>query len=432
MIRRRLLIPLLCCGALSSAQQTELRLNPELGEEAAAAMQATDVSAYPFVRTSANEIVLNGADWEPLRRAFAAADSQVVSIVHIGDSHVQAEGNTSRTRRALQLRFGSAGRGLVAPLRLAGTNAPADCSITSASRFAVSRLMKADKPAGMGMSGVAIDPATERFELSVSAGQPFDRVRIHSVGPNNVEVDNVADGLMAAYISPADNVTEILLTRAVDAASLQLRAAAGTSVTALELLRGSHGVEYSAIGNNGATFGSYAAIPAFGEAVSRLRPDLVVLSLGTNEAFGRMSDDAMRGAVASLVDEIRRHNPDALFLLTTPQECYRRTYGYARRRKGQRRRRRTTGHAVNTNVPRMRRAILDYAADNGIAVWDWYDISGGTGAAAKWLTHKLMNKDRIHLTWDGYHLQGELLGDALMRQILSKPTENEVDDESVR
>lgn len=135
MIRRRLLIPLLCCAALSSAQQTELRLNPELGEEAAAAVQATDVSAYPFVRTSANDIVLNGADWEPLRRAFAAADSQVVSIVHIGDSHVQAEGNTSRTRRALQLRFGSAGRGLVAPLRLAGTNAPADYSITSASRL---------------------------------------------------------------------------------------------------------------------------------------------------------------------------------------------------------------------------------------------------------------------------------------------------------
>lgn len=429
----RLLILLLLhamCAAIT-AQQADLRLNPELGEESSVP-KTVDLSDFPFIRAEANEIRLNSADWGPLLKDLEAADSGIVSIVHIGDSHVQPEGNTSRTRRALQRQFGSAGRGLVAPLRLAGTNAPTDYTIRSESRFATSRLMKPDRAVAVGMSGVAIRPLSQRFSLHVEAEYPFDRVRVHSVGDTGVEVSGVDGGLMAAYVSPVQGVTEVLLTRAVTDANLHLRAPSGTSVTALELLRGGHGVEYSAIGNNGAMFSSYAAIPGFGRAVSALHPRLIVLSLGTNEAFGRMTSDAMRSSIDALVEELRDANPAALFLLTTPQECYRRSYTYSRRRKG-RRRRRLAGYSVNGNVRRMRDIILDYAADKRIAVWDWYDISGGDSSAAKWLAAGLMNKDRIHLTWPGYHLQGELLADALIRQILSKHNEhNTVDDESVR
>lgn len=430
MIRGILLLLVLAVALPQAAQQTELRLNPELGEEAVRSV--INVSAYPFVKAACNDVQLNGADWSALRRQFEAADSQIVSIVHIGDSHVQSEGNTSRVRGALQSRFGSAGRGLVSPLRLAGTNSPSDYSLRSETRLTSSRLMKKPWNAGMGMTGVAIAPAGERLSLMVSARQPFDRLRIHSVGDAEVEPTSVDGGLMAAYISPVSNVTEVLLTRAVTEATLHLRVPSGTSVCALELIRGDYGVEYSAIGNNGATFSAYSSIQGFGASVARLRPSLIVISLGTNEAFGRFDETEIRGNVASLIEELRRQNPEAVFLLTTPQECYRRRYTYTRRHKG-RRRRRVSSYAVNPNIERVREVILDYAAEHHIAVWDWYEISGGEGSVTRWLTHGLMNKDRIHLTWDGYHLQGDMLADALMRELLKKTSENNPDDaESVR
>src|SRR5512133_267315 len=53
-------------------------------------------------------------------------ETNQVSILHIGDSHIQADFLTREIRKNLQLRFGNAGRGLVFPLRVAGTNEPND------------------------------------------------------------------------------------------------------------------------------------------------------------------------------------------------------------------------------------------------------------------------------------------------------------------
>jgi hypothetical protein len=59
-------------------------------------------------------------------RALEAGLRPRVSVVHIGDSHIQADWFTGYVRRALQRRFGRAGRGLVFPYRAAGTHGPAE------------------------------------------------------------------------------------------------------------------------------------------------------------------------------------------------------------------------------------------------------------------------------------------------------------------
>ena len=42
-------------------------------------------------------------------------------------------------------------------------------------------------------------------------------------------------------------------------------------------------------------------------------------------------------------------------------------------------------------------------------------MAGSEGAIARWYEAGLANSDRIHLTHEGYRLQGELLCDALIR-----------------
>ncbi|MDE6082218.1 MAG: lipase, partial [Muribaculaceae bacterium] len=51
--------------------------------------------------------------------------------------------------------------------------------------------------------------------------------------------------------------------------------------------------------------------------------------------------------------------------------------------------------------------------ENHIPVYDWYEVAGGDGASTLWIENGLMNTDRIHNTFAGYDLQGDLLYNAL-------------------
>lgn len=61
--------------------------------------------------------------------------------------------------------------------------------------------------------------------------------------------------------------------------------------------------------------------------------------------------------------------------------------------------------------------IVDYASDNNIPLYDWYEIAGGKGSSPKWIADRTINTDRIHLTMAGYRLQGNLFADALIEAI---------------
>lgn len=182
---------------------------------------------------------------------------------------------------------------------------------------------------------------------------------------------------------------------------------------------------YHAIGNNGATYDSYNRIGSVGLGINPLQPDLVIISLGTNEAFGRADYSGFKRSVNQLVSNIRLANPDALLLLTTPMECHKSVTSKKKvrvrnkRRKGRKATYRTVtkttrSYAVNRNIAPLRQAILDYGKANGIAVYDWYEVAGGDGASASWISSDLFAKDRVHHTQKGYNLEGRLLYDAIM------------------
>lgn len=46
-------------------------------------------------------------------------------------------------------------------------------------------------------------------------------------------------------------------------------------------------------------------------------------------------------------------------------------------------------YKTNTAIARVRNIILDYARENHIAVYDWYEVAGGEGASTKWITDGL-------------------------------------------
>ncbi|MDE5917889.1 MAG: hypothetical protein K2H05_00070, partial [Duncaniella sp.] len=197
------------------------------------------------------------------------------------------------------------------------------------------------------------------------------------------------------------------------------------TVFGASLSGGRPGVYYHAIGNNGAAYETYNRIGNVGAGISPLKPDLVIISLGTNEAFGKLDTRAFTRSVDRLVKNIRTANPDALILLTTPQECQRsvtttkKVRVKTKARKGRKARYKTVNrssrsYAVNKNIAPLRQAIMDYGKENGIAVYDWYSVAGGSGSSSIWISNGLFAGDRVHHTRKGYNLEGRLVYEALL------------------
>lgn len=96
--------------------------------------------------------------------------------------------------------------------------------------------------------------------------------------------------------------------------------------------------------------------------------------------------------------------PASVLLLTTPMEHCRRI-----RSKGR------TYRKPNPNACAMRECILRQAALYRLPVWDFYAAAGGDGAMGRWADLGIANADRVHLSREGYRLQGKLFYDAIMK-----------------
>lgn len=139
---------LLMCGFTSHSQTVdpdadsdiETRENPVIDVDNADDTELVSIPAY--IKLNRNHVILNGANWSQLRNAMSKVGTHPVSIVHIGDSHLQADIATGHVRRSLQMDHGNAGRGLIAPLKMSGTNQPSDYTFASTMSWNAAKLMK--------------------------------------------------------------------------------------------------------------------------------------------------------------------------------------------------------------------------------------------------------------------------------------------------
>lgn len=403
------------------ADDTDIRLSPEL-EPSPKTNRLVNSRNYPFLNLAADTLIMNGADWSALAQLMRNSGDTIVHIVHIGDSHIQAEGSTSVLRSCFQNHYGSAGRGLITPFRIAGTNQPVDYQITSPSRFTTAKLLKQPWPVDMGFTGISVSPTEQRYSITLStssvdgAEQDFTIVRIFITGkfPKIAKLTDEQGRNAAFSILDSEGTLSIFIHEPVTAATIHFVSTGKCAIHGFMLENQMTGVLYSAIGNNGATYSSYNSIGSFAADLRPLSPHLFIISLGTNEAFGTTSADMLYQNIEMLVTSLRAQHPGAQFLLTTPAECQRSKW--VRTGKGKRRKR-TRSYSVNANVAKMRTAILKYGADHSIPVFDFYAVAGGAGSSDKWIKAELMRSDRIHYSWDGYALIGRLLFDAMRQRL---------------
>lgn len=349
-------------------------------------------------------------------RALELGQLNKVRVVHIGDSHIQADVLTGEVRHLLQDRFGDAGRGLLFPYQVAGTNAPADLRSNSPNTWKVKRNVFPDIPLPVGVSGITLRTFQPDFLLTLGLNKtfygtisPFDKVTVFSgYGTHHSLVRVKGQAYMSRML--LGTTDEPVSTLMVEAYLPNL-----TTTLTLEGYKGApnqtqftfyglsveksqeRGVLYHSIGVNGAQFKHYNQSRYFIHQLKALKPDLVILSLGTNEiTSGGFGPASFGREVLSLVTSIRNQIPGADILLTTPPDVLRRRSEPIKEAK-------IAGET-----------LMQVAKEQGLACWDLLEVMGGTGAMKSWYAQGLASEDRVHFSYKGYRLQGELFFQALM------------------
>lgn len=153
--------------------------------------------------------------------------------------------------------------------------------------------------------------------------------------------------------------------------------------------------------------------------VASERPDLVIISFGTNEAHAaNLNERDHAETMQTLTDRIRERCPAVCFLFTTPPGSYisQRTGSYTVGRGRRRRTRYTTTKIPNQNTAAVARSIVNFCHTRHIAVWDIFTIAGGSSSACtNWHNAGMMNTDCVHYLSHAYILQGKLLGEAIYK-----------------
>lgn len=215
-----------------------------------------------------------------------------------------------------------------------------------------------------------------------------------------VRIVHIGDSHVRGHVYPYE-VRLLLEEDFGKEAVLDMKVSYRTSGIAVET--GAPGIVYHIVGVNGATCASFATPERIDEIVS-LKPDLVIVSFGTNEAHGRRySPEEHQKEIDRLCSSIRNACPDVTFLLTAPPGAYVRNGRHGPR-------------VVNPRTSKVVETEKDYAASHGLAFWNLYDIVGGKMSACRnWNAGHYYQRDKIHFTAEGYMLQGQLLHEAIIK-----------------
>jgi lysophospholipase L1-like esterase len=403
----------LVCFILPFTVNGQNVFNPDksslLKEDSSLVMKTNDdalAKKYPFVRAIFNRIQnSSGLDsfYQKLYDINTSGTGKV-SIVHIGDSHIQADLLSGVVRNGLQDFFGNAGRGLVFPYQLAQSNAPGDIGSSSNTKWEFNRIAHPERSAPYGISGYGIRTNNSGANISLflkSGISYFNKLRFFTDTSSAWILKADTNSVSYELRRPENDsllYREVTLDWPAFGFSLQSDSSDVTrEFYGVSLENSRPGVLYHMIGVNGARYDQYNSASLFWKQLPGLEADLYIISLGTNEAQqASIIQSSFAKELEEFIANLKKASPHASILITTAPDSYRR-------------------RRLNPVIKQVNTGLVNFCNKNYIPVWDLYSITNGYGSAYSWAKRGLMSRDRVHFTAEGYRLQGNLLLIALAK-----------------
>ncbi|MCK9558005.1 MAG: GDSL-type esterase/lipase family protein [Candidatus Cloacimonetes bacterium] len=357
----------------------------------------TYLKSYKFIDPAKNVLENDQGALEPFYMKLLQLRNGLrdqVTIFQIGDSHMQSGYFSGTARSALQKYFGNAGRGLIFPYRLSGTNQPDDYQISSKNSF-----RRIDNP--RSLSGYTLANQAES-ELKIKTNSffkiecTFDQAKLYAnkdarmVLENQVNTISLDRSELEGY-----SIHHLLFQGLENSADIHLPQDM-SELYGISLERDEAGLLYHSMGVNGAGFYTLVDQDMMFEQIPLLKPDLILISLGTNDAQGKFRAEVFRKNLLSFMTRLEESNLDTPILFTLPPDS---------RKAGK----------TNRDIVNVADIIRAYAEEHGHAFWDLYEVMGGAGSIVKWRSNSMAAKDHLHFTPKGYMLQGHLFYQALIK-----------------
>ena len=333
------------------------------------------------------------------------------TILHIGDSHLQPNNLSGMTRYQLQKELGNAGRGLIFPYGLAKTNGPKDFTFTSNIAWTSSWITKPNSQA-IGLTGISIQSTATSGYMKWATGKDtldypatLGKVSYAIQDCQNCVVE--VNGIKKTYVNQVQFTDTLNFSIASDTSLIAFK---GCTFTLLDLMEYTNnlGIIYHSTGVAGATFKSYNDNSNFEKGLKLLLPDMVVVSLGTNESVKKWDSIAFEKEVRTFIDRIRTNTSAAKIVLVLPNENYIKVNG---------------SYVYNTRIDAVHAVLLKVASEQELLTYDQQQAMGGKGCMLQWKQQGLVNDDHIHFLRKGYQKQGFLLANYLKQQL--KMTQND-------
>lgn len=354
-----------------------------------------------------------------LLQAWKAAPSRRFTIAHFGDSLLQQGVAAEMLRNTLQLAQGSAGRGMVFPFKIAKTYSHNDFSSDFTGTWTSANSMQNPPKIPLGISGFVAQTAdrnvsfTLRFEPRLEQGAKKIRLLYRVTAPGYVAHLRSGGQLWEKALPQPSNgaataVVDFNAERLGEELLFDIRNTGRTDamfeVQGIVIENAQQGVLHHNLGVGGAAFVSLLEQTYFDEQARWLAPDLVILDWGTNDIIYKnaIAPDLER-IVVETIRKVRAALPNALVMLTSPQDMY---------------------YKLKPVTAAWDAAVLfrRLAAENNCLFYDWYRAAGGQDAMPTWYAYRLAGTDHVHLNSSGYAIKGELLGQALLNTLKALET----------
>ena len=352
---------------------------------------------------------------------LTSAQSNGYSVVHFGDSHIQAEGPTSVARKNLQALYGDAGRGMMFAYSAANSYSSILYGTSHTGNWTYAKSFQSAPKLPIGVSGMTVRTDEKNASLIFNLKQPnssyqklrvfikkdtssFDFKIVTAEDQISIKIkDHVSSNLPYIDIPITGNQSKITIQLVQNSPNQNFFEFYGMSLETSQ----NKGLIYHSVGVGASQYGSLLLEELLDEQLPSLNPNLIILDFGTNNyLYDNQVKPELGPQIEKIINNLRSIAPKATILLTSTQDLYYKSK-----------------HVTSGIV--FRNLIDSLAKKNHCLFWDWYAVSGGKKSLVKWRDAGYAQTDLVHLTTKGYELKGQLLFEAIknsMDSLVKKPT----------
>jgi hypothetical protein len=301
----------------------------------------------------------------------------------------------------------NAGWGFMFPYRIARTNSPYGYYIRYNGNWQTCRNVETRKSCILGVGGISATTTSIKAELTIlledenMLDYSFNKIRVFYENRDSNYTVSVDSSILKNVVK-TNEYYDFELNTHVDSLNLVIQKTENLNgtFTLFGIITESapNGFVFNSIGINGAQVPSFNRCYLLEQQLALIKPDLVILGLGINDAYGkRFSQSDYEANYRELISSIRKAAPETAIIFTTNND----SYLYRR--------------YVNKNGEKVEKSMLKMANVHNAGVWDMYEVMGGLNSVVLWEKNGLAQRDKIHFTREGYLILGDLFFNALMK-----------------